>query len=317
MKQRTLMSLAFIAVLVLLFFSRSLSTFIFDTAIGIIIIFCAVEMSKMLSKMGRSNYFLVIGFYPSAAYLVLMLSVFKEQSIGMCILWQVVTLCAAFILTFVISLFLKKKLREEMKLREIRYSYRKFALVKTLNTMIGLVYPTFLMMFIIMASSIDKFSADLTKAVSFTNNSLSLLVLLLIVLIPSFTDTFAYLAGSLFGGPKPFKKVSPNKTITGYIAGTVFCVIFICIIYLIIKYANVYKTAFNSTGINMLHFAVVSFVGSIICHVGDFVESLFKRIAKIKDSGNLLPGFGGFLDRFDSYIFSAIFIFSYFAIVLT
>ena len=112
-------------------------------------------------------------------------------------------------------------------------------------------------------------------------------------------DIFAYLTGKLFGKHKLFPRISPGKTIEGSIGGLVFTVIAMIAF---IHYAQWLPLV---DGIGMAAIAVV--FGTL----GDLCESMLKRQAGVKDSGNLIPGHGGILDRFDSVMFSVPFIFVY------
>ena len=113
------------------------------------------------------------------------------------------------------------------------------------------------------------------------------------------TDVFAYTAGKLFG------KVSPKKTIEGCIVGTLGATI-VGFIYAIIA-NNV--GAIYMQGIQYLYAIIIPLVLGIISQIGDFTESSIKRFADVKDSGNVLPGHGGMLDRIDSVIFIAPFVY--------
>jgi phosphatidate cytidylyltransferase len=107
-------------------------------------------------------------------------------------------------------------------------------------------------------------------------------------------DTGAYVSGSLFGKHKLFPRISPGKTWEGSIGGGLFVLVAAAIIgYLDL---NGYKEG----GLNMIEWLVLGIVIVLFGTWGDLVESLFKRTLGIKDSGKLLPGHGGMLDRFDS-----------------
>lgn len=123
-----------------------------------------------------------------------------------------------------------------------------------------------------------------------------------IILIWS-TDTFAYLTGRAIGKHKLYQKISPNKTIEGSIGGLVFTLLTASIL-------SIYFTQYSLT-----EWLGLSIVISIFGALGDLVESMFKRAANIKDSGNLIPGHGGVLDRFDSLIFAAPFIYFYLQLI--
>lgn len=103
------------------------------------------------------------------------------------------------------------------------------------------------------------------------------------------TDTGAYFAGRAIGKHKLAVKVSPGKTIEGFIGG-VSLAILVCIL--------VYLTGYFA--ISFINFLISSLLAILVSVLGDLTESMFKREAGIKDSGNLIPGHGGILDRIDS-----------------
>lgn len=107
-------------------------------------------------------------------------------------------------------------------------------------------------------------------------------------------DTGAYCSGSLFGKHKLFPRISPAKSWEGSIGGGILVVIVAALIG--------YSTT-NESGVNMLtipQWIGLGIVVAVFGTWGDLVESLFKRTLGVKDSGNILPGHGGMLDRFDS-----------------
>ena len=106
------------------------------------------------------------------------------------------------------------------------------------------------------------------------------------------TDIFSYLGGKLFKGPKLSKFISPNKTWSGFISGIVSAMIFSIL-------------AFKLTGYELQSLLIWSFLLALSVQLGDLFESLIKRYHEVKDSGKLLPGHGGVLDRMDGFIFCA------------
>lgn len=104
-------------------------------------------------------------------------------------------------------------------------------------------------------------------------------------------DTFAYLTGKSFGKNKLYERISPKKTIEGFLGGVLFTII----VSLIISH---YFSFYNS----IIWISSAIFVG-LFGTIGDLVESKFKRQANVKDSGKIMPGHGGILDRLDSIIF--------------
>jgi phosphatidate cytidylyltransferase len=119
-------------------------------------------------------------------------------------------------------------------------------------------------------------------------------------------DTFAYLVGKSVGKNKLFEKVSPKKTIEGFFGGLAFCVLGG---YLVATYY------IESNPKNIYIWIIIALITSIFGTIGDLIESKFKRIAGVKDSGNIMPGHGGVLDRLDSIIFVAPFIFLFYQIL--
>ena len=117
-------------------------------------------------------------------------------------------------------------------------------------------------------------------------------------------DTFAYLVGRSFGKRKLFPKISPKKTIEGFLGGALFGVITSIIIALVL-----------CKQLSLLNWIILSLGIAILGTIGDLVASKFKREANSKDSSNLIPGHGGFLDRLDSLIFVASFVYLYFQII--
>ncbi len=106
-------------------------------------------------------------------------------------------------------------------------------------------------------------------------------------------DSMAYVSGSLFGKHKIAPTISPGKSWEGFIGGTVFAVVMGII------------NAVLFQEIDMVNWIIIALIAVVFGTLGDFFESKFKRELGIKDSGNIMPGHGGFLDRFDSLLFAA------------
>lgn len=112
-------------------------------------------------------------------------------------------------------------------------------------------------------------------------------------------DSFAFLVGKNFGRTKLFESVSPNKTIEGFVGGFTFALL-----------AALFISKFN-TEFSLINWLIIGFLVSVFGTLGDLIESKFKRQAKVKDSGNIMPGHGGILDRLDSLLFVAPFVYLY------
>ncbi len=124
------------------------------------------------------------------------------------------------------------------------------------------------------------------------------ILLLAFFVIQWSNDTGAYVTGRAFGKHKLFERISPNKTWEGAIGGGVFA--------LIAGFIFAYTTESN-----VIHWLVISLLIVVFGTLGDLTESQIKRSVGVKDSGNILPGHGGVLDRFDGVLFSAPFVLTY------
>jgi len=113
-------------------------------------------------------------------------------------------------------------------------------------------------------------------------------------------DTMAYIVGSLIG-KTPLSKISPKKTWEGTIGGILLCVGVISFLFPLIFYS------FSDLTLSIA-FAIIATISAIAGTFGDLLESKLKRMAGVKDSGQIMPGHGGFLDRFDSLLLATPFV---------
>ncbi|MBC7862324.1 MAG: phosphatidate cytidylyltransferase [Bacteroidia bacterium] len=122
-------------------------------------------------------------------------------------------------------------------------------------------------------------------------------------------DTFAYVTGSLFGKHKLMPRISPGKTWEGFIGGGIFTLIFAFFMdsLLVLVDPNHYEVR----GIGKIDWIIFAAVIFVIGTIGDLIESMFKRSIGVKDSGKLMAGHGGVLDRFDSLFLAVPFIYCY------
>lgn len=106
------------------------------------------------------------------------------------------------------------------------------------------------------------------------------------------TDSGAYFTGRKFGKKKLWPEISPNKTVEGFYGGVLAAIVFAFVLNWLFPFAD-----------SLLQLLFVTIAASIIGQFGDLAESAIKRHYHVKDSGTLLPGHGGILDRFDSLLF--------------
>tara|TARA_B100002019_G_scaffold184105_1_gene158885 strand:- start:221 stop:712 length:492 start_codon:yes stop_codon:yes gene_type:complete len=127
---------------------------------------------------------------------------------------------------------------------------------------------------------------------TFYELSLGLSLVFFIILICISTDIGGYIFGKIFKGPK-LTKISPKKTYAGMIGGYFLSLICLTIISNYINYTNI-----------PIQFFILTLIISTVSQVGDIIISYFKRLSKIKDTGKIIPGHGGLLDRIDGMIFT-------------
>lgn len=121
-------------------------------------------------------------------------------------------------------------------------------------------------------------------------------IMIWLVFLTAFgTDILAYFVGVTIGKHKLCPNLSPKKSVEGAVGGTVGSIVLCCLFAVLMGYGRD----------TLVSFAVIGFVGSIAAQLGDLSASALKRRMGIKDYGNLIPGHGGIMDRFDSVLFTA------------
>lgn len=164
----------------------------------------------------------------------------------------------------------------------ILFQSRKFFVKNLGYSVFGLLYISLSLALLI----------DLRNHWDEENYQLNLVIPLLIIFTLWVNDTMAYIVGSLIG-KTPFSPISPKKTWEGTIGGMILAV------------GTMTLVAFITGRFSPIHTAVIAAIAAITGTYGDLFESKLKRLAGVKDSGQIMPGHGGFLDRFDSLLFAA------------
>ena len=137
-------------------------------------------------------------------------------------------------------------------------------------------------------------SLTLSSLILLRNEDFGDLLVIMVATSTSFADIFAFYTGKAFGKTPLAPKISPNKTVEGFLGGVVGALIATIAI----------KTLFIPS-ITYIDATVAGLMAGLLGPVGDLTESAFKRKVGIKDSGSFIPGHGGVLDRFDSIMFAA------------
>ena len=185
-----------------------------------------------------------------------------------------------------------------------------FLLIATLLCSIRLIYNLYQQTKYDPSSSIDKLDATaryiilpfgFLMALPFVFGVYQPSIIICTLIFIWVNDSFAYLVGKNLGKRKLFESVSPKKTIEGFIGGWIFSLIAAILI----------SKMQPQSILHLADWIIIASILSIFGTIGDLVESKFKRQANVKDSGTIMPGHGGLLDRLDSLFFAAPFVFLY------
>ncbi len=164
----------------------------------------------------------------------------------------------------------------------IVFGHKKYNIVDVCATAFGIAYIPFLMSFLIMLRNMEYGN-----------------ILIWLIFIGAWgTDTLAYTFGRLFGKRKIIPEISPKKTLAGAIGGILGCIFLMIVFGVIVR---------NYFGLSISYVALIllGLLCGTISQIGDWTASAIKRYVNVKDFGNIMPGHGGVLDRFDSILFVA------------
>lgn len=304
MKERVLTGLAIFLLVAAVFLTKIVigTSIVFDIFIAILAVFCAYETAILLKKQNKVNHMPLIAAFP----LCLFAAIFLSFSLKLSAVISAVVCIGLFIvfvlIGFLITLLSRAKTELEMRERKIRTSKTSYAFSKAMNNVLGFLYPSVLIMLIVPLNHLVDINYIFADAIPYTH-TFSVLMLAFCFLVPFICDTFAYLVGKTFGGKKLCPKISPNKTISGAIGGSIMTVLLLIVLYLILASIPSLQPALAAINLEWWTVALVGLIGSLACQAGDLFESHLKRKADVKDSGNILPGHGGVLDRLDGFIF--------------
>ncbi len=176
-------------------------------------------------------------------------------------------------------------------------------------SLLSAAYPTLFLCVLVLANHAPTLPA--LSAVAFNSD---LLILFILVIAP-FADSFAYLFGKFLRGKFPKKmapNISPNKTVIGGIGGLVGGLVGATVLYFVY---NAIFGSFENAGLWICVYLAIGLLSAVATAFGDLVESCLKRKVGVKDMGNIMPGHGGALDRIDGTMFASITVYLAFALV--
>lgn len=292
MKQRFKTSIFIVLATVLAIASKllpyTIGDYIFDIFVLVIAFVASIEVCNIMEKNNKKLNTFMAKIYPVFNYVVLILS-FRFVEFYTIILLQFLMLFVYWLIAF---------MTEWLKAKEVP---TKQHLITSLNTILACLYPTFFLMLLLNINHADGYHAGAKY--------FSLAFILIVFAITWLTDTFAYIVGCSLKGPKLAPKISPNKTISGSIGGLIGGIAGAMLVYLLVCLVPSMSTILSMYNLAWWHFLLVGMFASVCGQAGDLFESKMKRNAGVKDSGNIFPGHGGMLDRFDAMIFVSTFVY--------
>ncbi|MCC8360729.1 phosphatidate cytidylyltransferase [Salinimicrobium sediminilitoris] len=263
MKENIIRGLSGVMYVSILVVSIFASEFAFTTLFLLFGVICLRELQRLLHLKSFLGYFLLIGLFVIFSYMR----------------WSPYATLVLLMITIFVNLFLVKDLMLVNKIP--LFEKKKYVII----------------IFYLIASMIF-----LTLIPSYTGDFTPELVVGIFSLI-WINDTFAYLVGKNFGKKKLFERISPKKTVEGFVGGLTFSAIAAYLVFFFTGLLDIEK---------WIGLAVIL---SIFGTLGDLIQSKFKRQAGVKDSGRLMPGHGGLFDRLDSIIFSSPFVYAYLQLI--
>ncbi len=235
-------------------------------AVAVLTVLAAIEAFRLLRSAGYATF--------SALGTVLALVVVLEAAVSDMVAGKGLLLVAVGIILIAVAGFTKVDPRE--------------GLAAWMATLFGALYVSLLSFIIRLGHAAPAVPTDAPLAALGAERGW---ILLLVFAVWSY-DTGAYLVGKNFGRTKFLTHISPSKTIEGLVGGVVASTV-------------VTGIMLWALGVNPLHALVLGPITALAAQAGDLAESVLKRAAGAKDSGTLIPGHGGILDRVDSFVFAA------------
>lgn len=305
MKDKVKVGLILTFCLLLCLVIQYFSSYVFDFIIFALSFMGTMEFRKLQLKSG----FPAFDYCPEIVCFLTFVAAFTGFLCGLSatviLIIAIAILAVAYVVVYVGSFLLFPKDLEKDAFRQLsNMSVKQFAFFKANNTLGCMIYPTIPFFFMYFINHIGNIGIT-----QFTNNttgaSMGFFGLILLFAICCLSDTFAMLFGCLIKGKKLIPSISPNKTISGSLFGILGGIVGAVSTYFVFN--AIYPAVFEI--VTFWQFLLVGAFGSVISQFGDLLESYFKRKAQVKDAGNIFRSHGGVLDRFDSILFAAPYIF--------
>ncbi len=281
---------------------NSNTIFLFDVLIGFLMIAGSFEIESLFKKMNRQVSSVILAIYPVVNFVFLLIAVMFKFSVLYYLLLCFLIVLFFFLLSYVIGLLNKKGTLKEMFLCSYEGGRLSFAIKKSANTVLGMIYPTLLLMFAFMINHFSAFVGLETFEAGF-------LGLVLLFATTMTADTCAFLVGRTIKSKKiSLEKLGPGKSWSGLVGGILGAILAAIIVYLIFVNCG-YKTVFADFNLSIWSFILIGLFSGIFNMAGDILASFLKRRAGVKDFSNLIPGHGGVMDRINGLVINSVCVF--------
>lgn len=309
--KRVLSAALILGVLVGFIFIRQLAdstVFLFDILIGSLMIMGTFEVEGVLRKSGRPTFIFGLGLFPIFNFCVLIGCILGGYGIISFLLINLVGLAALFVLMLVVGGMSKRSTVSAMINDDFEGTRWQYAAFKSANTVLGCIYPTFLLSFMFLINHFGAFSA--------LNADLGLLGIVLAFATTMFADTCAMMSGRLIKSKKiNLKKLGPGKSWSGLVGGIVGATVAAVLVWLVFSNVGSFAAVFAEKGVALWMFIVGGLSFGIFNMAGDIFSSYIKRRAGVKDFSSILPGHGGIMDRINGLVFNAVAVFAFLVVM--
>ncbi len=280
------------------------TTYLFDILIGFMMIMGAFEIESLLKNSGKPAYIVGMGVFPIISFIALIVCISYETTFLTYLAVEIGLLVLTFLLLWlIIASFMPEFCAKQMS--EDGFIGNKWCYVarRSMNTIIGCIYPTFLLSFVFLINHFASF---------YPQNSVDvgLLGLVLLFVTTMAADTSAMLTGRFLKTKKiNLEKLGPGKTWGGFFGGILGSIIGALLVFVCFNANQGYAEAFVQNGINVWIFLVIGLFCGLFNMFGDISASFIKRRAGIKDFGTMIPGHGGIMDRINGLVFNCLIVF--------
>lgn len=305
MKKRLITGTFIVLAVALFVITRLFTPYAFDIFMGLLAVMGSIEVARVLERKRMFTSIPLIAAFPAIVYVAMSIGIHNERQSIYYLLYLLVIIFVLFIINFLVSILWSSNTNKEKVKYGVYESDAKYSLKKSMNSTFVMIYPAMLFCLFFAISHFFEFS--FVDGLQFEKtNLLVVFFITLLFAVTMTTDSMALVVGCSVKGPKLCPLISPNKTISGAVGGTVFGTLGGLAVYGLFSINMYFKDAISLFGFAWWKILILSLVMSIVGQVGDIVASALKRSARVKDYGTIFPGHGGVMDRVDGLIFNGL-----------